>query len=180
MKPPPDTLMTDRLLLRRPTLTDAPAVYEYGRDPEVTRYLIFHTHKSLADAEGFLGACRSRWESGEEYCWLITLSGQHRVIGSIVCRVRGYAVDIGYALASAHWRHGYATEAGRAVVAWAADLPEVHRVWAVCDVENAASARVLEKLGMSREGILRRWIIHPNISPEPRDCCVYARVRGEA
>jgi len=180
MKPPPDTLVTGRLVLRRSTLTDAPAVYEYGRDPEVTRYLVFQTHKSVADAEGFLSTCRSRWESGEEYCWLITLSGQDRTSGSIGCRVRGHAVDIGYALASAHWHHGYATEAGRAVIAWAADLPEVYRVWAFCDVENTASARVLEKLGMSREGVLRRWIIHPNISPEPRDCYVYAKVRSEA
>jgi len=81
---------------------------------------------------------------------------------------------------SAYWHHGYATEAGRAVIAWAADLPEVYRVWAVCDVENPASARVLEKLGMSREGVLRRWIIHPNISSEPRDCYVYSKVRSEA
>jgi len=45
---------------------------------------------------------------------------------------------------------------------------------------DTASARVLEKLGMSREGVLRRWIIHPNISAEPRDCYVYAKVRSEA
>jgi len=180
MKPPPDTLVTDRLVLRRPTLADAPAVYEYGRDSKVTRYLIFRTHNSVADAEAFLGTCQSRWESGEEYCWLITLRTQNRTIGSIACRVRGHAVDIGYALGSAYWHHGYATEAGQAVVAWASDLPGVYRVWAFCDVENTASARVLEKLGMSREGVLRRWIIHPNISPEPRDCYVYAKVRGEA
>jgi len=180
MKSPPETLVTDRLVLRRPTPTDAPAIYEYGRDPAVTRYLIFRTHNSVADAEAFLGTCQARWESGEEYCWLITLRTQNRTIGSIACRVRGHAVDIGYALGSAYWHHGYATEAGRALIAWAGDLPEVYRVWAVCDVENTASARVLEKLGMSREGVLRRWIIHPNISPEPRDCYVYAKVRSEA
>jgi hypothetical protein len=51
---------------------------------------------------------------------------------------------------------------------------------AFCDVKNTASARVLEKLGMLRESLLRRWIIHPNISPEPGDCYVYAKARGEA
>src|ERR1700752_2137014 len=106
MMPPPDTLVTDRLVLRRPTLTDAPAVYEYGRDPEVTRFLVFPTHTSLADAEGFLAACQPRWESGEEYGWLVTLRGRNRAIGSIACRVRGHAVDIGYALGRAHWHHG--------------------------------------------------------------------------
>src|SRR5262245_46475647 len=145
MPRPPDTLTTERLVLRRPTMSDAAAVYDYGRDPDVTRYLIFPTHRSIADAEGYLATCAPRWESGEEHCWLITLRDRDQVIGSIACRPRGHAVDIGYALARAHWRRGYATEAGRAVVAWAAGLLEVYRVWAVCDVENTASAHVLEK-----------------------------------
>ena len=52
-----------------------------------------------------------------------------------------------------------------------------YRVCAVCDVENKPSARALEKVGMQREGTLRRYIVHPNVSPEPRDCFVYSRVR---
>jgi RimJ/RimL family protein N-acetyltransferase len=174
MTRPPERLVTERLVLRRPAMTDVAAVYAYGGDPAVTRYLIFPTHRSPADAEEFLRTCPARWESGEEFCWVITLKDREEVIGSIACRVRGHAADLGYALARAYWRRGYATEAGQAVVAWAAGLPEVHRVWAVCDVENPASARVLEKLGMTREGVLRRWIVHPNVSREPRDCYVYA------
>jgi RimJ/RimL family protein N-acetyltransferase len=50
-------------------------------------------------------------------------------------------------------------------------------VWAVTDVDNHASARVLEKIGMQREGLLRRWLVHPSLSPEPRDCWCFARVR---
>jgi ribosomal-protein-alanine N-acetyltransferase len=50
-------------------------------------------------------------------------------------------------------------------------------VWAVCDVENVASARVLEKAGLLWEGTLRRYILHPNVSPEPRDAHLYARTR---
>jgi [ribosomal protein S5]-alanine N-acetyltransferase len=176
-EPAPERLLTERLVLRRPTMTDVGAVYSYGCDPEVTRYLIFPTHRSPADAERFLGTCSARWDSGEEFCWLITLQSDE-AIGSIACRVRGHAADIGYALARSHWRRGYATEAGEAVVAWAASLGRVYRVWAVCDIDNVVSARVLEKLGMSREGVLRRWSIHPNVSPEPRDCYVYAKVRG--
>lgn len=55
--------------------------------------------------------------------------------------------------------------------------PEIFGVWAVCDIENRGSARVLEKSGFQREGILRRWIMHPNVSSKPRDCYMYARVR---
>lgn len=53
------------------------------------------------------------------------------------------------------------------------ELPELWRVWATCDVENTASARVLEKAGFTFEGVLHRWDRH-NISPEPRDARVYA------
>ena len=55
--------------------------------------------------------------------------------------------------------------------------PLVFRISAVCDVENVGSARVLEKSGFVREGVLRRWMMHPNVSNEPRDCYSYARVR---
>jgi [ribosomal protein S5]-alanine N-acetyltransferase len=56
------------------------------------------------------------------------------------------------------------------------DVP-VAGVSAVCDVDNVASARVLEKSGMAREGCLRQYIIHPNVSNEPRDVYLYARTR---
>ena len=87
---PPDTLTTERLLLRRPRRSDATALYEYGGDPEVTRYLIFQTHRSRADAERFLAGCAQRWESGEEYCWVIVLKERDEVVGSIACRIRSW------------------------------------------------------------------------------------------
>lgn len=55
--------------------------------------------------------------------------------------------------------------------------PAVFRIGAVCDVDNIGSARVMEKAGLVREGVLRRWLVHPNISDEPRDCFSYARTR---
>jgi len=94
----------------------------------------------------------------------------------------GYAQD-GEVTRYLVWRpHGDLDETRRflrtCVDGWASlGRPEVYRVWAVCDTANLASARVLEKVGMTREGILKRWSVHPNVSPEPRDCFVYARVR---
>ena len=69
------------------------------------------------------------------------------------------------------------TEALRAAARWAMGEPDIWRIGAVCDVENCASARVMEKAGLEREGILHRWIIHPNVGSEPRDCFSYAMVR---
>jgi len=65
-------------------------------------------------------------------------------------------------------------EAVRAIIDLAFVSPAIYRVWAVTDVENFASARVMEKAGMVREGRLARYIMHPNISDEPRDVYCYA------
>jgi RimJ/RimL family protein N-acetyltransferase len=64
------------------------------------------------------------------------------------------------------------------VVQWALGQPGIYRVWATCDVDNVASARVLERVGMEREGVLRRWLVHPNVGEEPRDCICYSIVRA--
>ena len=69
------------------------------------------------------------------------------------------------------------TEALSEVVRWGLGQPAIWRIGDVCDVDNLRSARVMEKAGMTREGVLRRWIAHPNISNEPRDCFVFAKVR---
>jgi len=91
--------------------------------------------------------------------------------------VRGHTLHVGYLIARAHWNQGYASEAVRSLIAWATSVPTMWRVWAVCDVENVASARVLEKVGMQREGLLRRFVTHPNASDAPRDCYAYSMVR---
>ena len=49
-------------------------------------------------------------------------------------------------------------------------IKSIQRVWAVCDVENMASKRVMEKAGMKYEGLLKSWLVHPNMGPKPRDC----------
>jgi RimJ/RimL family protein N-acetyltransferase len=68
-------------------------------------------------------------------------------------------------------------EAVRAVIDTLFLQPGICRVWAFVDEENFASARVLEKAGMQREGLLHRWSLHPNISAVPRDCWCFAVVR---
>ncbi len=68
-------------------------------------------------------------------------------------------------------------EAVSAVIQWAQSESSIYRIWAVCDVDNKASAKVLEKVGMTLEGKLHRWSIAPNISKEPRDCYCYALLK---
>jgi RimJ/RimL family protein N-acetyltransferase len=178
---PPESLATERLVLHRPRLDDAEAIFvEYARDPEVTRYVRWRPPVDVGQTRQFLERCLAGWDSGDEPSWAITRKGADRRIGMIACRIRGHAVEVGYVMARAHSGQGYMTEAARAVVRWASALDGVHRVWALCDTANVASARVMEKAGMTREGVLRRWAVHPNVAAEPRDCYAYSLVRGAA
>ena len=177
---PPKMIETPRLNLRHPLLSDAADIFEYARDPEVTRYMDWPTHTSPDGAVEFLTSALERLASGTELTWIVTVKPDDRAIGAISCRMHGHAVDFGYALNRRYWGRGFATEAAHAIVDWVSRLEHVYRVWATCDVENVASARVLEKTGLTREGLLRSWSIKPNIGPQPRDAYVYAKVRSAA
>ena len=172
---PPEIIETARLRLRQPTLEDAPALFErYTQDPDVTRYLTWRPHTNVSQTEAFVQRCLAVWAEGEAFPWVLEGRGETLPIGMVELRIRRHMADLGYVLARPYWGQGYMTEAARAVVEWALGQSSIFRVWAVCDVENAASVRLLEKIGMRREGILRRWLIHSNISEDPRDCYSYS------
>lgn len=175
MVKPPETIRTDRLLLQRARAADAMEMFTtYASDPDVTLYLSWRPHRGVQDSLEFLQIAEHTWERGEGYPWTIRTRREKRLIGMIEGRVVGARMEIGYVLARAAWARGFMTEAVRAVVEWALAQPSIHRVWAVCDIENVASAHVLEKAGMEREGTLRRWILLPNRSEVPRDCHCYS------
>jgi [ribosomal protein S5]-alanine N-acetyltransferase len=170
-------LETRRLRLRLPAWEDAAGIAAYASDPEVSRYVSWPRHRSLADADAFLKYAIGAVQTGLERNWVIIESATAAVAGTIGLRVQGHRMELGYVLARHGWGRGVATEAAEAVVAWALAQPEVQRVWAVCDVDNVASARVLEKIGMLREGRLARWAVMPNLGGDARDCWCYARVK---
>ena len=175
---PPETFHTEHLRLRKPRMDDASVIFErYAQDPEVTRYLVWKPHKSIQETEQFLLACGQLWHTGKDFAYALTFKNDDSPIGMFGLHPMNMKIEVGYALARPHWGKGYMTEILRAVIAWAFDQTDVYRVQAICDVENIASARVMEKSGMTREGLLRRYILHPNISDEPRDAFIYAVVR---
>ena len=175
---PPDSLVTERLVLRKPRPGDAPLIFAaYAQDPEVTRYLTFRPHRELSDTHEVVDRFLENWGSGKSYCWLIFRREDNELIGAISAR-EDQGINLGYLIARPYWRRGFMSEAVSAVVEWAFGQPEVFRVWAVCDLENEASAQLLEKSGFHQEGILRNWSLHPNISDIPRDCYCYAKTRS--
>jgi RimJ/RimL family protein N-acetyltransferase len=177
---PPDVIELSRVRLRRPRPSDAEALFECASDLELARYMDWPVTTSMSELKERIGQREKRWVSGEEFYWVIALPNEDRAIGAIACRVDKHAADFGFFVNRRYWRKGYATEAAQAVVDWAMSVPNVWRVWATCDVENVASARVLQKVGLSCEGTSRRSIVRPNLSHEPRDSFVYSKVRGSA
>jgi [ribosomal protein S5]-alanine N-acetyltransferase len=177
----PEHIQTPRLTLRKPVRADAADMFStYACDPEATRYLMWHSDGTRRAVEEFLERSLAGWDRGSAYTWSIILRENSGFLGMIEARLDAYIVNISYVLGRAYWNRGFATEAVREVCAWAESQSGVFRIWAVCAVDNPASARVLEKAGMVREGILRRWAVFPNIDGTPRDCYSYVRVRDSA
>ncbi len=155
----PIELHTDRLLLREFVLTDWPAVLAYQRDP---RYLQFYewAGRTPGDAQRFVRMFLEQQEEQPRHKFqlAVVLKESGQLIGN--CGVRqasagAHEADIGYELSPEHWGHGYATEAARAIVQFGFAELKVHRISAWCIADNAASAHVLEKLGLKLEGRLR-------------------------
>jgi len=174
----PEVLETNRLRLRRSVEADAQAIFgAYAQDPEVTKYLAWRRTGNIDDTRNTLRNATHAWEEGKAFHWVILRKQDDQLLGMVGARVDEHKVELGYVLAQKFWGQGYMTEAVKALVDWALKQDGIYRVWAVCDIENAGSARVMEKAGMKREGILRRWSVHPNRSSEPRDSYCYSKTK---
>lgn len=174
----PETLETERLLLRRPGLADADAVFSrYASDPEVTRFLSWPRHRSIEQTRAFLEFSEAEWNRWPAGPYLIESRGDARLIGSTGLGFETpFRAATGYVLARDAWGLGYATEALGAMVALAPNLG-IHRLYALSHPEHLASQRVLDKCGFSRDTLLRCHSEFPNLEPgEPCDVVSYVRV----
>ena len=148
----PTELRTDRLRLRPFSLSDVDDVLEYGSDPE---WAAFYDHPyDRGEAEDMVA--RAVLTSWDEHPWFaLELDG--RVIGMAVLSLeRRDIANLGYDVARPHWGKGLAPGAARAVVDWAFRELGLSNVTAYADARNRQSWRVMEKLGMTREGLMRR------------------------
>jgi len=179
MNSPPKKFVTKRLHLRKPLLSDAVPIFEqYAQDVEVTKYLTFRPHKNIGEAKEFVRRCVIVWKEGTAFPWAIIRKSDQRFLGMIeIVGIDHAGVNLGYVLAKKYWGKGYMPEALKAIIDWSFKQEEIYRVWAFCDAKNFASAKVLEKIGMQREGILRKWMKLPNVSDIPRDCYSYSIIK---
>jgi ribosomal-protein-alanine N-acetyltransferase len=158
MSLPPPRLQTPRLRLRRFDDTDADELFALHSSSRVLRYWDSPPWTDPGRAHRFIAACREMAERGTGARLAVERLDNQAFLGW--CSVSRWNPDyrsaaLGYCFAEAAWGNGYATEAATALVGWAFDTLELNRVQAETDTRNAASARVLDKLGFVREGTLR-------------------------
>src|SRR5215471_2049 len=168
----PERFETSRLVLRKPTLADAEAVFSrYASDPEVTRYLGWPRHRSVDDTKAFLIFSDSEWSSWPAGPYLIESLSERRLLGSTGFGFEAPSRAVtGYVLARDAWGNGYATEALTAIVDIAEGLGV--ELYALCHPHHPASARVLEKCGFRLEKRLEQFADFPNLNPGCREVCL--------
>ncbi len=152
-------LLTDRLLLRPFKATDLPDIQRYAVRPEFYRYLPI-SEQTPDSVAAFLEDRLEAQQRGEtdRFAFAIEPKELRFVVGSIRIEVRDRANrhgDLGIALDSDYQGRGYMTEALKRVLTMGFDHLELNRIWATADVENTRSRRLMERVGMVREGRLR-------------------------
>ena len=175
--PPPENITARSVLLRRAQPSDAQYLYLAARNADVVRFMDWPMPTDPRDTEAHLRQSSADWDAGSEYQWVILDRSSAECMGTISCRIKGHSADFGYFLGRNHWGKGLATDAASAVLAWLDTQSEIIRVWASADAENVRSRRLLERLGLQLEGVLRMATVRPNIGGLPRDTVIYARTK---
>ena len=153
------TIETKRLILRRAVQEDAqPMFRNWASDPEVTKYLTWPAHSSIAVSEMVIGNWIQEYEKSNYYQWMIVLKTLGQPIGSIsVVRQsdRVKEAEIGYCIGSQWWHQGVVFEALAAVIGYLFEEVGMNRIAARHDPNNPHSGAVMRKCGMTYEGTSR-------------------------
>ena len=164
----PPELATPRLLLRPMQDGDAEALFNVFSDPAVMRYWSTPPWTDLAQARRRITDDAAGHATGEHLALGIVRRGDDRLIGRCTLFDRWPScrrAQVGYGLAASAWGQGFATEAVTALLHHGFDALDLNRIEADIDPRNTASARTLERLGFTREGLLReRWIVAGEVS----------------
>ena len=167
------TLKTQRLVLRGIKVGDCFDMFEYARLAKVTKFLTWSPHPDVEYTKNYLKMLGNHYKLGSFYDWAIIDTEQEKMIGT--CGFTRFnlpnnSAEIGYVLNPEYWGRGIAVEAAREVVRFGFEELGLNRIEARYMVGNEASKRVMEKLGMSFEGVAREAVF---VKDSYRDvgCC---------
>lgn len=152
-------LETERLILRKITLDDVEDMYSYCSKEEVAKYVTWDIHRTISETKVFVEFALNQYANKQMAPWGIESKESGKLIGSIDY-VSWYPnhqkAEIGYVLSQDYWGNGIVTEAAKEVIKFGFEKMDLIRIQARCFEENIGSERVMEKAGMSFEGILRK------------------------
>ncbi|MBE9097240.1 GNAT family N-acetyltransferase [Tychonema sp. LEGE 07203] len=173
------TIETERLLLRKISLNDASDMFEYASNPEVSEYTMWSTHTSIEDTKYFLKSLTKMYKRRELVDWGLVHKVDEKFIGTcgfVEWSMNHSRAEMGYAISSKYWNQGYMSEAVNAMMEFGFREMLLNRIEAKCKVSNIGSARVMEKVGMQLEGILRQQIF---VKGEYWDLKIYSILRDD-
>lgn len=147
-------MVGERIELRPVTLEDAEDMFEYTSDEETTRF-IFAEPKDRDQTIQLIVNYYVKEHLGK---YAIVLRESNKMIGTIEFRVKeaNKSGELGFTLNRHYWGQGYMTEAGKLILKLAFEVLGLERVYAMHEVNNPASGKVMIRLGMTLEGILRK------------------------
>jgi len=154
-------LETERLILRKLTPADAGDIFEYACDDEVTRYVVWDTHKTPEDSREFIRFTLGRYERDGAGDWGIIWRENGKLIGTAGfawCDMKNRRAEIGYVLAKPFWGRGIMPEAAGRIVQFGFEDMGLHRIECCHLLPNEKSGRVMQKVGMSFEGVARERV----------------------
>ena len=147
-----DTIVTERLLLRRWKLSDADALYKYACDPEVGPHAGWPPHENVEESKMII-----RELFTNDYTWAVILKETNEPIGCMGYYPFGKSnieigendAEVGYWIGKPHWNKGYCTEALQAMIHYCYEKKNFQTIWADFFIDNPASGRVMEKCGFT-------------------------------
>ena len=172
-------LNTERLILRPMRKSDFADMYDYARREDTSRYVVWTPHPSLDYTRNYLAMIERLYRKGQFFDWAIVERESGRMIGTCgfaKLDLQNRVGEIGYVLNPTRHGRGYATEAVRKVLEYGFGQMELNRVEGRYMVENTPSRRVMERCGLTFEGILRQSL---RIKGEYRDIGICSIVKEE-
>ena len=173
------TLQTARLILRPFELADAPEVQKLAGAREIASTIENMPHPyEDGMAEKWINTHQKEFERGKSLDLAIVLRETARLCGAIGITINSNYnnAELGYWLGVPYWRRGYCTEAASKAIAFGFEGLNLHRIYASHLTRNPASGRVLQKIGMIREGCWRQHLKHWGIY---EDLAVYGILATE-
>ena len=162
------TILTERLILRRFVLADAESVWRnWAGDKQVQNGYNEPVYETLEDAKELLGRYIEAYQKQDVYRWGLFLKDGLDNFDNCIGQVAFYLVDdynqfceIEYCIGKAYQNKGYTTEAVKAITAYGFDTVGFNRIQVCCRHVNLPSKRVIEKCGFTYEGTLRQRMNH--------------------